>query len=107
MAHSLTPLRDAAEPGFDHHGTGVFFLLKDCKDKRNHSSALFPETLKGELREIRATIEAYSEQNKLGDYDGASACGLCFQERANGKWECKLRVTTDVGVRNYILDRWD
>lgn len=95
------------QPGFDHHGNGVFFLLKDCKDKRNYSSALFPETLKGELREIRATIEAYSKRNKLADYDEASACGLCFQERANSKWECKLRVTTDVGVRNYILNRWD
>lgn len=95
------------QPGFDNHGNGVFFLLKDCKDTRNSASALFPETLKGTLREIRATIEAYSGQNKLAGYNAASACGLCFQERSRSSWECKLKVTTDVGVRNYILDRWD
>jgi hypothetical protein len=95
------------QPGFDHHGNGVFFLLKGCKDTRNSSSALFPETLKGELREIRATIETYSNQNKLAGYNEASACGLCMQERSRATWDCKLKVTTDVGVRYYKLDRWD
>lgn len=95
------------QPGFDHHGNGVFFLLKGCKDTRNSASGLFPETLKGELREVRATIEAYSNQNKLAGYNEASACGLCMQERSRVTWDCKLKVTTEVGVRYYKLDRWD
>lgn len=95
------------QPGFDHHGNGVFFLLKGCKDTRNSASGLFPETLKGELREIRATIEAYSGQNKLAGYNEASACGLCMQASSRVTWDCKLKVTTDVGVRYYKLDRWD
>lgn len=95
------------QPGYDHHGNGVFFLLKGCKDTRNSASGLFPETLKGELREVRATIEAYSQQNKLAGYNEASACGLCLQERSRVAWDCKLKVTTDVGVRYYKLDRWD
>lgn len=95
------------QPGFDRHGNGVFFLLKGCKDTQNSASGLFPETLKGELREVRATIEAYSNQNKLAGYNEASACGLCMQERSRVTWDCKLKVTTDVGVRYYKLDRWD
>lgn len=94
------------QPGYEHQGKGVFFILKGCKDTNNRTSALFPEILRGELREVRATIEAYSKQNPLsGDWE-ADACGLCLQD--NGRsWNCNLRVTTDVGVSVYKLDRWD
>lgn len=94
------------QPGFDHHGGGVFFILKGCKDTHNVSAALFPELLRGELREVRATIEAYSRANKLGGQEEASACGLRLQKTAS-RWDCTLRVTTDVGVSMYKLDRWD
>lgn len=93
--------------GYDHHGKGVFFILKGCKDKNNRTSALFPEILRGELREVRATIEAYSKENPLsGDWE-ADAAGLCYQANASRNWNCNLRVTTDVGVSTYKLDRWD
>ena len=95
------------QSGYDHHGKGVFFILKDCMDLRNKSSALFPEILRGELREVRATIEAYSKQNPLsGDWE-ADACGLMYGGHGGDNWCCKLRITTDVGVRTYNLDRWD
>lgn len=94
-------------PGFDHQGKGVMFVLKDCKDKYNKSLALFPETLKGELREIRSVIEEYSRVNKLSGIEEASACGLLLQESNRGNWDCLLKVTTDVGVSMYKLDRWD
>lgn len=87
-------------------GNGLFFILKGCKDTMNSSSALFPEVLRRDLREVRATIEAYSKMNKLEGKDEASACGLCLQD-SNSKWNCKLKVTTDVGVTEYVLDRWD
>lgn len=94
------------QPGYEHYGKGVFFILKDCKDKRNTTSGLFPEIMRGELREVRATIEAYSRANALsGDWD-ADACGICHQSGGTN-WCCELKVTTDVGVSLYKLDRWD
>lgn len=95
------------QPGYDHQGKGVFFILKDCKDNRNTSSALFPEIMRSELRGVRATIEAYSRQNKLGGQDEASACGRLLQAGTRNWMNCELRVTTDLGVTRYQLDRWD
>lgn len=94
------------QPGFEHQGHGVLFVLKNCKDKNNRSSGLFPEIMRGELREVRATIEAYSHSNKLSGYEEATACGIL---RQGGKewYNCELRVTTDLGVTTYKLDRWD
>lgn len=94
------------QPGYEHIGEGVIFILKGCKDSMNKSSGLFSEVMRGELREVRATIEAYSKSNALAGYDEASACGLCLQS-GNSSWSCSLRVTTDVGVTVYNLDRWD
>ena len=85
---------------------GVFFILKGCKDAENKSSALFPEVLRRELREVRSTIEAYSKMHKLEGANEATACGILLQN-SNDDWNCRLRVTTDVGVSEYILDRWD
>ena len=85
----------------------MFFILKGAKDTgyRTSGNALFPETLKAELREIRSTIEAYSRKAVLGGYDEASACGIRLQ--GNSKWNARFRVTTDVGTTVYVLDRWD
>lgn len=95
------------QEGYEHQGQGVFLILKGCKDEQNSSSALFPEILKSDLREIRATIEAYSRNNKLGGADEATACGLGLQAGSDKSWGVKLRVTTDIGVTTYELDRWD
>lgn len=59
-----------------NHKDGLFFILKGCADKRNSSSALFPEILKPELREIRSTIEAYSHKTPLLGFESATACGI-------------------------------
>lgn len=94
------------QPGFEHQGHGVFFVLRNCRDINNKSSGLFPEIMRGELREVRATIESYSRSAKLSGYDEATACGIL---RQSGKtWSnCELKVTTDLGVTTYKLDRWD
>lgn len=96
------------QPGFDHQGKSVFFILKDCKDHRYRASgiALFPEVLKSELREVRSTIEAYSRKSVFEGYDEASACGIRCQGSAKW-WDYTFRVTTDLGVTEYKLDRWD
>jgi len=91
----------------DYEGKAVIFVLKDCKDMnyRNSGCALFPEILKSELHEVRATIEAYSKQSTCYGYDEASACGIRIQ--ANSKSRARFRVTTDYGVTEYIIDRFD
>lgn len=94
------------QPGFDHKGKAVFFILKDCKDTQNRALSLFPETLKSELHEIRATIEAFSRQHKLSGYEEANACGVRLQAGVE-RWDHTFRVTTDLGVTIYKLDRWD
>jgi hypothetical protein len=94
------------QPGYDHQGQGLFFILKNCKDTQNKSSGLFPEILRGELREVRATIESYSRSNALSGYEEASACGRLLQ--SSHTWtNCEIRVTTNLGVTTYKLDRWD
>lgn len=91
--------------GFEFRGKGAIFILEGCKDSNYHRSgnALFPETLKSELREIRSTIEAYSKDAALGGYDEASACGIAIN--GDGKYSIRLRVTSDVGVTEYTIDR--
>lgn len=91
----------------NYGGEGVFFILKGCKDINESASlALFPEVIRRDLREVRSTIEAYSQMHKLAGKDEASACGILLKDSAS-EWNCRLRVTTDVGVSEYILDRWD
>lgn len=94
------------QPGYEHQGQGLFFILKNCKDTQNKSSGLFPEIMRSELREVRATIEAYSRSNALSGYEEASACGRLLQ--SGHTWtNCELKVTTNLGVSTYKLDRWD
>jgi hypothetical protein len=97
------------QDGYEHHGKGLIFLLKNCKDGRTSSSCLFPEILRNELHEVRATIEAYSKEHPMGGREHASACGLILSEANNDNWLClcDIRVTTDLGVSMYKLDRWD
>lgn len=91
---------------YNYDSKGVFFILKGCRDTYNTSSALFPEILRRDLREVRSTIEAYSKIHRLGNQNEATACGILLQNSTD-EWNCTLRVTTDVGVSEYILDRWD
>lgn len=92
---------------FDHQGESAFILLDGAKDSmyRSCGLGLFPEILKSELREARATIEAFSRQGTLEGYESASACGIRLQKGV--PWDCTLRVTTKLGALMYRLDRWE
>ncbi len=93
------------QPGFEYQGIGVCLVLKDCYDVRvPNGLALFPETLKKELHEVRSTIEAYSNRNKIEMVDGPNACGLITGNKAI---DIILRVTTSYGVTDVYIDRWD
>ncbi|MHC4748948.1 MAG: hypothetical protein ACYTFW_03655 [Planctomycetota bacterium] len=92
---------------FSHYGQGVVFILDGAKDGRYETSgnSLFPETLKREFREIRATIEAYSRSAVLQGYDEASACGIALS--SGDSWSASFRVLSDGQKTHYKLDRWD
>lgn len=94
--------------GFEHYVNGAFLILKDCRDTNNNIGlGLFPEMLRGELREVRSTIEAYSKNGELEGADEASACGVMLTSNYRSLTWINLRVTTDVGVQKYKIDRWD
>lgn len=92
---------------YPHQSKGVVFILEGARDSRYKTcgNALFPETLKSELHEIRSTIEAYSKSAVIDGYDVSSACGIDLQYGQN--WSTKFRVTTNTGTAIYNIDRWD
>lgn len=103
-AIALKPSMWAGEK-FSHQGQGVLFILDGCRDvDPRGGSALFPEILKSELREIRSVIEAHSKGVQLASSD-ASACGLLLSKGRD--WNTTICVTA-AGVRTgYLLDRWE
>lgn len=91
----------------EHHGKSAIFVIEGCKDTsyKTAGNGLFPEILKSDLREVRATIEAYSRKARLHGYRNATACGIRLQDSHNNR--VVVRVTTDVGVATYNIDRWE
>jgi len=92
---------------YPNQSKSVYLILDGAKDTRyrNAGNALFPETLKSELREIRSTIEAYSRKATIHGYDEASACGIRLQYGSN--WNAVIRVKSGSTITIYKLDRWD
>jgi hypothetical protein len=92
---------------FTHQGRSIILILDGCKDSNGEraGAAIFPETLKAELREVRSTIEAYSRGANLTGLNQASACGICLSK--GQPWNATIRVTTGGVRQDYKLDRWD
>ena len=90
-----------------HQGKSVCLILKGARDM-NHDKcglALFPEILKSELHQVRATIEAYSRGEHIQGYEDSTACGIRLQ--GGQTWDATVQVKTAVGTAVYKLDRWD
>lgn len=92
--------------GFEHQGEGAIFLIDGAKDTSSASGCLFPEILRAELREVRATIEAYSARATLSGAGDASAAGYMI---AKGQpCDVRLRVASAAGSKaEYKIDRFD
>lgn len=99
---------DAERPQ-PHHGEKVLFLLEGARDLAYKAGGgFFMNLLRSELHPVRATLEAHVKgavvaANAEGE---APACGVGLSKGV-GTWGITVRVTTDLGVSLYDLDRWD
>jgi hypothetical protein len=89
-----------------NQGKSAILLLEGCADTLRVGSCLFPETLKAEYREIRASIEAWSAAHPLEDAAGEHACGLDLREGGPGFGRVVEAVSGGEGIR-FLIDRWD
>lgn len=105
----LSPnLWNVEDPERVRSGKHVFWLLDGCQDNNEGvGRGFFSEFLIGDLKPIRATLEAYSANAKLWPApNGASpACGLGMSDA--GDWNLTVRVQTKTGTRTVLIDRWD
>lgn len=92
---------------YEHQGKGAVLIIEAAKDSRDSGNALFPECLISDLREIRATIEAYSRSAKLGGKEEASANGIGISGSAKAPPSVHVRATINGQRLEYIIDRWD
>ena len=85
----------------------TFFLLEGCKDSaEGKGRGFFNEMLRGDLREIRKTLESYMATATVEGADNADACGVGYSK--DGEWNMIVRVTTNSGsVQIVKIDRWD
>jgi hypothetical protein len=93
---------------FRHHAESALLILEGAQETKTAGLALFPECLKGELREVRATVEAHSKTGRLTGQADASACGLMISAGAQSE-RVKL-VVRRRGlslVEAYVIDRWE
>lgn len=91
--------------GFEHQGRSMVFLLDGAADQRPASLALFPESLRADLHEVRSTIEAYSKNGKLARPPRGTpiAAGI----RVDDVNKLEVLVRSAGGLARYIIDRMD
>jgi hypothetical protein len=106
-AITLAPAMWHATSSKSHHTQLALFVLEDARDLSYKSGAgFFPEFLRSEYHEIRATLEAYAKSAVIDGKNKASACGISLQKGAT--WNQRFRVTSRDGITQaYTLDRWD
>lgn len=88
----------------------VMLILDGARDSRYKDgnakhNGLFPSILISELYEHRKTIEAFAASATISGYEKSTACGLLLPY--GSVWNERIRVTTDLGTTDYLLERWD
>jgi hypothetical protein len=84
------------------------FLLEGARDVSRYTSlALFPETLRSDLHQIRSTMEAFSQNGALQNRATATACGISGSANAKQDWNLEIRATVNGQTLQYVIDRWD
>ena len=102
MAITLTPSQWSESRAMSNHGKSAIFILKGAADSGDVGLALFPETLRSELHEVRSTIEAFSRRGKLAGREGASACGIQYAGNT-----FRVKSAGSPVAMKYKIDRWD
>lgn len=98
----ITSVPSSWDGGRPNHADGLVFLLEDAKLPHSPGLALFPETMRGELREVRSVIEAYSKTRAMQGLDQPNqAIGVA----AGRQFGYPLRLRVD--GRLITLDRWE
>lgn len=94
---------------FSNLGEQLVFLIKGGYDKiiegGQNGLALFPNLLKPELHQISRVIEQFSNQGKPEGDVTEQVVGLSIGK--GGKFSRHLRVTTETGKRDILIDRWE
>jgi len=103
-AVTLLPPQWRPDRNHANQGKGAVFIIKGAVDADNKCLGLFPEFLKSDLHEIRATIEAFSRRGKLEGAENASACGV--DVRAFDQ-SFRVKQAGSAVAMNYKIDRWD
>lgn len=86
-----------------NHAQRVYLLLQGARDLRHdHGGGFFPETLRSELHQIRATLEAHALRVKIAGLNEATACGLVFGDKSPA---ILLRVVAGGLRQEYRIDR--
>jgi hypothetical protein len=85
-----------------HHGDKMFFVLEKCNESLNPKLCLFSEMLKSELREVRSTIEAYSNSRTVP----LAPPGVQYANGIDG-WGQTYEVSYEAGVQTITLDRFE
>lgn len=96
--------------GMGYLGSGIMLVLNGARDTRQSGLALFPSLLRGELHEVRATIEAYSAKGKIqeacpGDPLVQHAAGRLLSPNTEGDLGCLLKVRLPSGSQLIHIDR--
>lgn len=87
---------------FTHQGEAVLLVLEGAKPSAEmKGGSFFPETLRSEFHEIRAAMEAFSNNAVIQGREGGTANGYALQKDA--PLNVLLRVDGD---RTYRIDRW-
>lgn len=81
-------------------------LLQGCWDSQEGSLGLFPEVIRGELREVRSVIEFHNNRTPLQGRGIGTACGLALSAACRSN--LLLRATDARDRQNsYLIDRWE
>lgn len=100
---------------FQNHAKSVYFAIPEARERSTTNMfgrsrtcpALFPETLRSELREVRSVIEAYNKSAVVTGVEEGNANGLRLQSDG-GSGSIWLRVTSESGlITEYTLDRFE
>ena len=87
----------------------VYFVIEGAYDKSLEAGKtglmIFPVLLRSELHSVKRVIEAFSKDGKLEGSPTQQVAGLSISQ--GNAVPRRLRVQTQMGMREIIIDRWE